>query len=44
MLKRIIAITFVALLSLALAGTSIAETKKTKQLENQEQVKAADTF
>jgi hypothetical protein len=28
MLKRIVAITFVALLSLALAGTSIADTKK----------------
>jgi hypothetical protein len=28
MLKRIVAITFVALFSLALAGTSIADTKK----------------
>ena len=45
MLKRILVIQFVALLSLALAGTSIAEDKKpTKQQENQEQAKAAETF
>jgi hypothetical protein len=30
-LKRIVVIQFVALLSLALAGTSIADTKKNKQ-------------
>jgi hypothetical protein len=42
MLKRIVAITFVALLSLALAGTSIAEAKKVK--ENQGQAQAAKTF
>jgi hypothetical protein len=43
-LKRIVGITFVALLSLALADTSIAETKKVKQQENQEQMKALQTF
>ena len=44
MLKRIVAITFVALLSLGLAGKSIADHKKTKQQENQEQLQAAETF
>jgi hypothetical protein len=43
MLKRIVAITFVALLSLALAGTSIADTKKPPP-ENKEQLKALETF
>ena len=42
MLKRTVAITFVALLSLALAGTSIAEAKKSK--ENQGQMDAMKTF
>ena len=44
MLNRIVAITFVALLYLALAGQSIAETKKLKQQENQEQLEAMKTF
>ena len=44
MLKRIVAITFVALLSLALAGQSIAETEKKKQQENQQQLQAAETL
>jgi hypothetical protein len=44
MLNRIVAITFVAPLSLALAGQSIAETKQQKQRENQEQMQALETF
>ena len=42
MLKRIVAITFVALLSLALADMSIAKTKK--QRENQDQMNALKGF
>ena len=43
MLKRIVAITFVALLSLPLAGTSIADPKKTDQ-ENKKQAEAMKGF
>ena len=51
MLKRIVAITLVALLSLALAGTSIADPKnklqqenKMKERDNKNQVQTMETF
>jgi hypothetical protein len=44
MLKRIVAITFVALLSLALAGTSIADTKKPPPSQDKKQADQIKAF